>query len=79
MSLATGTAADVLISHWIERQFPGLLEWVKRSGNGRDHLKAAIQYLEDHNMVPKTRKPEGVHVSRFANPHVVAGRISAND
>jgi hypothetical protein len=62
---------DAIATEWIERKFPGVLDWSMRqvSGrSGRSALDHAIEFLEQNKAVPPTRKPKRTRVAVLANP-----------
>lgn len=71
LGLSSGTAPERIIADWIDARFPGVLAWAR--GLDQDQtpgaaLDRAIKYLERNRLVPATRKPQALHVPKFASP-----------
>lgn len=71
LSQCSGVPPERIIADWINARFPGVLKWAEGHDQNRALgavLDRAIAYLERNRLVPATRKPQSLHVPKFASP-----------
>ena len=62
---------DEIIVAWINRRFPGVLDWARGQDQNESlsvTLEKVAEYLEGNKLVPRTRKPRQEHVAKYQSP-----------